>query len=86
MVPTVLLMLAMEKRFETQPQDYSWWCRRDGSTPLSSVEKRFETRYQEYEPRRDQQKSVEPAHHLERNDLVKRILSLVRRQPSSQCC
>jgi len=86
MVPTVLLMLTMEKRFETQPQDYSWWCDRDGSAPLSSVEKRFETRYQEYKPRKSQQDSVGPARQPERNDLVKRILSLVRRQPSSQCC
>jgi hypothetical protein len=85
MVPTVLLMLTMEKRFETQPQDYSWWCDRDGSIPLSSVEKRFESRYQEYKPRRDQQKSVEPARQLERNDLVKRILSLIRRRPACEC-
>ena len=86
MDPAVLLMLTVEKRLETRYQDYSWWCHRDGRIPLDGVEKRFETRHQEYKPRRGQQESIEPARQLERNDLVKRILSLVRRQPSSQCC
>ena len=86
MNPGILLMLTVEKRFETQQQDYSWWCYRDGRVPSGSVEKRFETRPQEYTPRRDQQKSVEPARQLERNDFVKRILGLVRRRPASQCC
>ena len=86
MDPAVLLMLTVEKRLETRYQDYSWWCHRDGRVPSGSVEKRFETRPQEYMPRRDQQKSVEPARQLERNDLVKRVLGQARRQPSSQCC
>jgi hypothetical protein len=83
MNPGILFMLTVEKRFENGPQEYV-----DNLCHLLQprlVEKRFETRHQEYMPRRDQRESVEPARQLGRNNLVKRILGLVRRQPASQC-
>ena len=85
MDPAILLMLTVEKRFETWHQEHNGIHDPRCADP-HSVEKRFETRHQEYMPRRDQRESVEPARQLERNNLVKRILRLVRRQPSSQCC
>ena len=84
MVPAIWLMLTVEKRFETRHQEYNGIHDPRCADP-HSVEKRFETRHQEYMPRRDQREGVEPARQLERNNLVKRILGLVRRQQSCEC-
>src|SRR3972149_12095897 len=84
MDPAILLMLIVEKRFETRHQEYNGIHDPRCADPRR-VEKRFETRHQEYMPRRDQRERVEPALQLERNNLVKRILGLVRRQPSCHC-
>ena len=53
---------------------------------MLTVERRFETRLQEYWLRRDRSGSVKRTSRPGQNDLVKRILSLVRRQPSCECC
>ena len=84
MDPAILLMLTVEKRFETRHQEYTACQAEDCASPYR-VEKRFKTRHQEYMPRRDQQESVEPARQLERNDLVKRIFALIRRQQPCEC-
>jgi hypothetical protein len=85
MDPAILLMLTVEKRFETRHQEYNGIHDPRCADP-HSVEKRFETRHQEYMPRRDQRESVEPARQLERNNLVKRIFGLIRRQQPGECC
>jgi len=84
MNPGILFMLTVEKRFETWHQEYNGIHDPRCADP-HRVEKRFETRHQEYMPRRDQRESVEPARQLERNDLVKRIFGLIRRQQPCEC-
>ena len=85
MDPAILLMLTVEKRFETRHQDYSWWCHRDDRIPLGGGEKRFEIRRQEYMPRWDEPENVEPQPQRERTDLFKRILYWIRPQQSCGC-
>jgi len=84
MNPGILLMLTVEKRFETRHQEYNGIHDPRSADP-HRVEKRSETRCQEYMLRRDQRESVEPARQLERNDLVKRIFDLIRRQQPCEC-
>ena len=49
------------------------------------MEKEMQDRRPVYMPRRDEPESVEPARQPERNNLVKRIFDLIRRQQPCEC-
>jgi hypothetical protein len=85
MDPAILLMLTVEKRLETGRPVYNVNLFAPQADP-SLVEKRLETRRPVYVPRWDEPENVEPEPQRERNDLVKRILVLFRRQQPGECC
>jgi len=49
------------------------------------IEKEMQDRRPVYMPRRNEPENVEPARQLERNNLVKRIFDLIRRQQPCEC-